>query len=39
MKIYNSATRRKEELNPIHPGEIRMYSCGPTVYDYFHIGN
>ena len=39
MKIYNSATRKKEELVPVHPGEIRMYSCGPTVYDYFHIGN
>ena len=33
MKVYNDATRRKEELVPIHEGEIRMYSCGPTVYD------
>ena len=39
MKLYNSATRKKEELEPLHEGEIRMYSCGPTVYDYFHIGN
>ena len=39
MQIYNSKNRRKEELVPIHPGEIRMYACGPTVYDYFHIGN
>ena len=39
MKVFNSATRRKEELVPVHEGEIRMYSCGPTVYDYFHIGN
>ena len=39
MKVYNDFTRKKEELIPIHEGEIRMYSCGPTVYDYFHIGN
>ena len=39
MKLYNDATRKKEELEPLHEGEIRMYSCGPTVYDYFHIGN
>ena len=39
MKVFNSATRRKEELEPLHEGEIRMYACGPTVYDYFHIGN
>ena len=39
MKLFNSATRRKEELEPLHPGEIRMYACGPTVYDFFHIGN
>ena len=39
MKVYNDYTRKKEELIPIHEGEIRMYSCGPTVYDYFHIGN
>ena len=39
MQIYNSKSRRKEEFVPIHPGEVRMYACGPTVYDYFHIGN
>ncbi len=39
MRIYNSATRKKEELVPLHEGEIRMYACGPTVYNYFHIGN
>ena len=39
MKLYNDATRKKEELEPLHEGEVRMYSCGPTVYDYFHIGN
>lgn len=39
MKIYNTLTRQKEELQPIEPGKIRMYSCGPTVYNYFHIGN
>ncbi|MBP3362089.1 MAG: cysteine--tRNA ligase [Clostridia bacterium] len=39
MKIYNTMTRRKEEFVPIVPGEVKMYSCGPTVYDFFHIGN
>ncbi|SDM65409.1 cysteine--tRNA ligase [Acetanaerobacterium elongatum] len=39
MKIFNTLTRQKEELVPIHPGEIRMYVCGPTVYNYIHIGN
>jgi len=39
MKIYNSMTREKQEFIPITPGEVKMYSCGPTVYDYFHIGN
>ena len=39
MQIYNSKNRRKEEFVPIHPGEVRIYACGPTVYDYFHIGN
>lgn len=39
MKIYNTLTRKKEEFVPINPGEVKMYSCGPTVYDYFHIGN
>mgnify|MGYP000918758268 CR=1 FL=1 len=39
MKLYNTLTRKKEEFIPLHPGELRMYSCGPTVYNYFHIGN
>lgn len=39
MKIYNTLTRKKEEFVPIDPNEVKMYSCGPTVYDYFHIGN
>ncbi len=39
MKLYNSMTRRKEEFVPIEEGKVRMYSCGPTVYNYFHIGN
>lgn len=39
MKIYNSLTRKKEDFVPITPGEIKMYVCGPTVYNYFHIGN
>lgn len=39
MKIYNTMTRKKEEFVPIVPGEVKMYSCGPTVYDFFHIGN
>jgi cysteinyl-tRNA synthetase len=39
LKIYNTLTRRKEEFTPVHPGEVRIYACGPTVYNYFHIGN
>lgn len=39
MKIYNTLTRKKEEFVPITPGEIKMYVCGPTVYNFFHIGN
>ncbi len=39
MKLYNTMTKNKEEFVPINPGEVRMYSCGPTVYNYFHIGN
>ncbi|SCZ81971.1 cysteine--tRNA ligase [Acidaminobacter hydrogenoformans] len=39
MKLYNSLTRKKEEFVPIEEGKIRMYVCGPTVYNYFHIGN
>ncbi|MDO5110787.1 MAG: cysteine--tRNA ligase [Clostridia bacterium] len=39
MQIYNTMTRKKEELVPLVPGEIKMYVCGPTVYNFFHIGN
>lgn len=39
MKIYNSLTRQKQELVPHEEGLVRMYSCGPTVYSYPHIGN
>ncbi len=39
MKIYNTMSRKKEKFVPIEPGKIKMYVCGPTVYNYFHIGN
>ena len=39
MQVYNTLTNRKEEFVPIEPGKVRMYVCGPTVYNYFHIGN
>ena len=39
MQIYNSMTRRKEEFKPIHEGKVGIYACGPTVYNYFHLGN
>ena len=39
MKLYNSMTGKKEEFVPIEEGKVKMYSCGPTVYNYFHIGN
>lgn len=39
MKLYNTLSRKKEEFVPITPGEVKMYSCGPTVYNYFHLGN
>jgi len=39
MKIYNTLTRKKEEFIPIDENEIKIYVCGPTVYNYFHIGN
>src|SRR5207237_2011869 len=39
MKIYNTLTKRLEEITPIHAKKIGMYSCGPTVYRYIHIGN
>ncbi len=39
MKIYNTLTRQKQEFVPLKENEVKMYSCGPTVYNYFHIGN
>ena len=39
MQIYNSLTRKKETFRPIHEGKVGIYACGPTVYNYFHIGN
>ena len=38
-RIYNTLTRRKEELQTITPGKVKIYSCGPTVYNLIHIGN
>jgi len=39
MQVYNSLTRSKETLQPIEPGHVKMYTCGPTVYNFAHIGN
>lgn len=39
MKIYNTLTKQKEEFVPLEEGKVRMYVCGPTVYNYIHIGN
>lgn len=39
MKIYNTLTRKKEELKTIEEGKVKIYSCGPTVYNFIHIGN
>jgi len=39
IRIHNSLTGQKQELQPIEPGHVRMYSCGVTVYDFFHVGN
>lgn len=39
LTIYNTLTRQKEEFKPLHPGVVNMYVCGPTVYNYIHIGN
>ena len=39
LKIYNTMTRAKEKFESIEPGKVKMYVCGPTVYDYIHIGN
>jgi cysteinyl-tRNA synthetase len=39
LKLYNTLTRQKEEFKPIKPPKVTYYSCGPTVYDFPHIGN
>lgn len=39
MKLYNTLTRKKEDFRPINPGNVKIYACGPTVYNYFHLGN
>lgn len=39
MKLFNTLTRSKEEFKPIDEGHVKMYACGPTVYNYFHLGN
>lgn len=39
LKVYNTMTRTKELFKPLEPGKVKMYVCGPTVYDYIHIGN
>lgn len=39
MRVYNTLTRQKEELAPVEPGRLKIYTCGPTVYMYAHVGN
>src|SRR5690606_41623105 len=39
LRLYNTLTREKESFQPLDPANVRMYVCGPTVYDYAHIGN
>lgn len=39
MKLFNTMTRKKEDFVPITPGEVKMYACGPTVYNFIHVGN
>ncbi len=39
VKVYNTLTRTKEEFVPLEEGKVKMYVCGPTVYNYIHIGN
>ncbi|MEA2936398.1 MAG: cysteinyl-tRNA synthetase, partial [Variibacter sp.] len=39
LKLYNTLTRAKEAFRPLDPDRVRMYVCGPTVYDFAHIGN
>ncbi|MDX2217858.1 MAG: cysteine--tRNA ligase [Burkholderiales bacterium] len=39
LSLHNTLTRRKERFEPLEPGKVRLYVCGPTVYDFFHVGN
>lgn len=39
MKLYNTLTKKKEEFVPLEPGKVKKYVCGPTVYNFIHIGN
>src|SRR3990167_198989 len=39
LKIYNTESRKLEKFEPLEPGKVRMYACGPTVYDFLHVGN
>jgi len=39
LKVYNTLTRKKEDFQPLEPGKVKMYCCGPTVYDFLHVGN
>ncbi len=39
LRLYNTLTRQKEDFKPLDPSNVRMYVCGPTVYDFAHIGN
>src|SRR4249919_4333514 len=39
LRLYNTLTRTKEDFAPLDPANVRMYVCGPTVYDFAHIGN
>ena len=37
IQVYNTLTRQKEEFKPLEPGKVKMYVCGPTVYNYIHL--
>ena len=39
LRFYNTLTQKVEEFTPLHDNVVRMYTCGPTVYNYVHIGN
>ncbi|HEY7750718.1 MAG TPA: cysteine--tRNA ligase, partial [Ignavibacteriaceae bacterium] len=39
LRIYNTLSKKTENFEPLNPPEVKIYVCGPTVYDYFHIGN